>query len=134
MIRIGCVPRFLPQPYTYHSAINNLLRCCISSIPRWSYSQQLDFNPEDEPPNEDCLDFDEKFEFATLPIKARGIGRAQKALLNESRRIFRGKNELVEHLLRKDDPTGLIRLQSWKSICASAVYLAHKNLPYTSGI
>ena len=40
----------------------------------------------------------------------------------------------MEHLLSKEDSTGLIRLQAWKSICASALYLARKNIPFSSSI
>ena len=64
-----------------------------------------------------------------------GSGEGQKGFLQARREIPKGKNELTEHLIGTETEKAkpdLIRLCITRSIYASAVYLAEKNLPYTS--
>ena len=77
---------------------------------------------------------DDEYEFVSVGKNLRGVARAQRAFLGEARKIFRGKNDLVEYLLARESSGELFRLEAWRAICASAVYLARKNLPFSSEI
>ena len=79
-------------------------------------------------------DSDDEYEFVSVSKNLAGVARAQRAFLNEARKVFKGKQELTEYLLKQESDSELLRLYAWRSICASAVYLTHKNMPYTSYI
>ena len=79
-------------------------------------------------------DSDDEYEFVSVSKNLAGIARAQRAFLNEARKVFKGKQELTEYLLDKESDSELLRLYAWRSICASAVYLARKNIPFASYI
>ena len=64
----------------------------------------------------------------------KGVARAQRALLEETRKILSGKDALVELIIDRNDHPATMRLLAWRSLVATAAYLSEKNLPYTSDI
>ena len=66
--------------------------------------------------------------------KLKGVARSQMALLEETRKILRGKDSLVELIIDRNDHPTTMRLLAWRSLIATAAYLGEKNLPYTSDI
>ena len=64
----------------------------------------------------------------------KGVARAQRALLEETRRILRCKDTLVELIIIRNDHPTAMRLLAWRSLIATAAYLSGKNLPYATGI
>lgn len=85
--------RFLAHEYFGTS----LIKACVSSIPRWAFIQQMNKtrNPED-PREEDDLDSEseEDYEYVSAPSNLFGLARGQKAFLNSSRRILKGRDSL----------------------------------------
>ena len=55
-------------------------------------------------------------------------------MLEDSRRILKGSNPLAEFFLGRVGNSDVVRLEVWRSIAASALYMEDKNLIYTSNI
>ena len=49
-----------------------------------------------------------------------------QGFLDEARRILKGRDKLVEFFVNREEARGIIRLEIWRSIAASAVYLSEK--------
>ena len=79
-------------------------------------------------------DSDGEYEFASVGVDLRGVDRAQRAYLDEARKIPHGAQELAEYLRAREPRGEILRLEAWRAICASAVYLARKNLPFSADI
>ena len=109
----------------------------MSSFPRWVYAQQLSHDPTkkngffDEEPTSDS---DEEFEYVSVDQNLRGVARAQRAFLNEARKILRGNHIMVEFFVNREPDAEYLRLEIWRSIVGSALYLSYKNQPFTTRI
>ena len=119
----------------------SLLKCALSSIPRWRYARELDSQPREKKKarpiveDDEVMDNDsddEHFDYVSVSTSLRGIARAQKGLLEDCRRIMKGKDELVEYFLNRETEADVIRLEVWRSMVSSAAYLSEKNLAYAS--
>ena len=64
----------------------------------------------------------------------KGVARAQKGLLDTTRRILRAKEPLAELLINHGYSASVLRLMPWRSLIAPALYLSDKNLPYAPHI
>ena len=131
--RMQSVQGFIHSP----SFSCDILKACISSIPRWGFIRETQEDPDkrskfaDEDP---CSDSDDEYEFVSVPENLRGVARGQKGFLEEARRIFKGRNKLAEFFVSRNRDAPAVRLEIWRSICASAAYLSEKNLPYTKPV
>ena len=137
-----------------------IVKACVSSIPRWRYLRELERDPSKKSGAADRdvdSDSDDDFEYVSVvvmphvmyidvfndltlgytevvPKDLKGVARAQKGLLDSTRRILRAKDPLAELLIDRGYSSSVLRLMSWRSLAATAVYLSDKNLPYTSPI
>ena len=68
------------------------------------------------------------------PLKLKGVARAQKAFVDETRKIARSGGPLVELVISRTDSPDTMRLLAWRSMAATAAYLSDKNLLFTSNI
>ena len=113
--------------------VSSTFKASLSCIPRWRFMRELYFDNERKRcyREEDGDESEEEFEFVSVPPDLRGVARAQRAFLDDSRRIFKGRDELVEYFLNRELQHDTLRLQVWRSIIASGVYLSERNLPST---
>ena len=115
-----------------------LLKACLSSLPRWKYVQQMDRMPRPKEASGQDHDeeqsdaSDEEYEHYSIPKNMKGVSRGQGAFLNEARRIMSGSDDLVEYFLPNNQYESVIRLEVWRSICASALYLSDRNYPFAT--
>ena len=113
--------------------VASTFKASISCIPRWRFMRELYFDNERKRRHgeDDGEESEEEFEFVSTPSDLRGVGRAQRAFLDESRRILKGRDELVEYFLNREVQRETLRLEIWRSMIASGVYLGERNLPFT---
>ena len=119
--------------------ISAIVKSCISSIPRWRFARELQADPKektrcaDDGGESDDSD-DDRFEYISVDKDLRGIARAQGGFLDDARRILKGKHSLAEFVINREPDHTTIRLEVWRSIAASALYLSEKNMPFTSDV
>ena len=108
---------------------NTIIKGALSSIPRWRYIREMEKAPI---AGGDGDESDEEFTYVSCPKELRGVARGQKGFLQSCRQMFKGENDLVEHILQTEPEADFQRMTIVRSIMASAVYLAEKNLKYTT--
>ena len=86
----------------------------VTSFPRWKFVQEL-----------------ERVEDKTLN-RIVGVNSAVNSFLNESNLILSCQNLLAEQILAREDVSGLLRLDVYRGLLSSALYLAIKYHPYKS--
>ena len=132
--RMKSVQEFLRIPLFTTSTLKDT----ISSIPRWRFIRETQSTkPTDAPlPQDDSgsESEEEEFEYVSAPQSLRNVARGQKGMLEESRRIFKGINPLAEFFLCRVANSQVVRLEVWRPIVASALYMGDKNLIYTINI
>ena len=108
-------------------------KACLSPIPRWRFTRQLYFDNERQRSNkEDDGDVsDEEFEFVSIPSDLRGVARAHRAFLDETRMILKGRDGLSGYFLNRELQHDTLRFQVWRCMIAPCLYLSERNLPYT---
>ena len=137
--RVDKVKRF----FRARNAMAPIMKAILSSIPRWRYVRDLNATPGSKSANgadgeelrDDFIDpdvDDAKFQSASVSPELRGVARAQRGFVEESRRMFSANDSLVEFFLNRESGSLQLNLEVWRSVAASALYLAEKNLPYTS--
>ena len=81
--------------------------------------------------NEDDGDAsDQEFEFVSVPSDLRGVARAQRAFLDETRKILKGRDGLSGYFLNRELDRDTLRLQVWRCMIAPSLYLCERNPPY----
>ena len=131
--RMKSVQEFLHSPLFTSST----LKACISSIPRWRFIRETEAvkgEAATSPDEDSGAESDDEFTYVSVQKNLTGVARGQLGMIEESRRIFKGANPLAEFFLCRADDSAVVRLEVWRSIVASALYMADKNLPYTSHI
>ena len=118
------------------------MKACFSSIPRWRMIRELNKKPMtkrskisggepvDEIGNDSDPD-DNAFAQVSMPVQLRGISRGQKAFLDETRKIYKGLDDVAELFVGREKNHATIRLEIWRSMAEVALYLGEKNPPYT---
>ena len=71
----------------------SITRAAFTTIPRWRYTREMNANPEEAQEGDDSDA--NHFEFVSVQKNLRGVARAQKGLLEETRRILHSKDDLV---------------------------------------
>ena len=84
-------------------------------IPRWRYAR--------------CLNSD-RVDSGDFP--RGGVVHALTRFNEESDRILKGENVLANRILCTVYDSGAIRIQVWRAIMRSALYIHERNLPYTT--
>ena len=134
--RVSKVNRFVKTPHYTSSSI----KACVSSSPRWRYVSEMNADPRARKKQLKQTDLDdssgqtsddERFERVSAPEDLRGVARGQKGLLEESRNILKGRDDLVDLIINREEDEKAIRLETYRSIASTALYMADKNLPYT---
>ena len=69
-----------------------------------------------------------------VPNQMKGVARAQKELLDHTRKILRDKEPLAELLIDRGYSPSVLRLMDWRSLNDTAVYISDKHLPFKSHI
>ena len=59
------------------------------------------------------------------------MARGENGLLEESRNIPKGRDDLVDLIINREEDEKAIRLETYRSIAATALYMADKNILYT---
>ena len=131
--RMKSVQEFLHSPLFTSS----VLKGAISSIPRWRFIRetQAGIPSESDRTEEDSgSESEEEFQYVSVSRNLRGVARGQRGMLEDSRRVFKGEDSLAEFFIRRVENSSVARLEVARSIFASALYMADKNLPYCSSI
>ena len=125
--RLTNVKKFIKPP-EYASGIIN---ACVSSVPRWRFARVHDADPNKKPknaaPSDETDDSDDdRFDYVSADQDLRGVARAQRGLLDESIRITKGGDTLSEFLINRESDHGPVRLEVWRSIAESSLYLSEE--------
>ena len=100
---------------------SSVFKAALSSIPRWRYDREIQNVKTPDAHQSDAgidytADSDDEFKFVSVGKDIRGIARAHRAFLGETRRIFRSENALVEFLINRESDSYSLRLEVWRSI------------------
>ena len=121
--RLGKVRDFVAGG-EFHSSI---FKAGISALPRWRYSRELNKKPRGCPVGNDTSndtigsESDGNSDYASAPKKLRGVSRSHRGFLDECRKIFCGKHDLVEFLVNRESGAPILRLEIWRSIVSRNV-------------
>ena len=89
--------------YKYDSAV---IKAALSSTPRWRYVREMGTSPKSARPKRTIVDpvesdassssDDEKYKYVSSLTNLRGVARARKGLIGDTRPILKGEGHLVE--------------------------------------
>ena len=117
----------------------SLVKARVSSLPRWRYARELPTDPSKKRTDPDYDGYssgsDDEFVFVSVcamrqcfllthtydvPLKMKGVARAQRSFIDETRKIARARDPLVELIVNRSDSPETMRLLAWRSLAATA--------------
>ena len=92
--------------------VEGVAKGCAASLPRWRYIRELKRGPYKTRGGVGCesADSDMGLRHVSVPIKMRGVARAQKGFLEERRRIVLGRDAMTEFLVNRETSAESLRL------------------------
>ena len=92
--------------------VQNLVTCCVASIPRWDYARSLESKASDGG-------------------RSFGVVKERNSIFERTRNIIHGNDPLVEVIIADGDQPDFLRSLCVKSLLSSLLYVLYSDRKYT---